>query len=381
MSGPIGWLNRWLEKPAESAAGRMGLFRIVYSLFYLWHLSYVEAGLLAQAPPDNWHPVYLYRYILARPPDWLPGVVEGLLVGLLILLLVGMHTRAVTVLVFVLGFLLDGFLQSFGKVEHGTIFLTFYLPLIMSFSTWGATHSIDALARAKEGSEMIRVSDRGGIHIWPMRVVLILLSFLFLTAGLSKLLVGNWISGPTLISNLFVEKYHAAILEGLTPNPFAVFVLAHPAMAGCLSLVIPLFECLFVLVLVGPRTRRIYLSLTVLFHALNAMLLVVTFTPILIAYGIAVDWEGLVRPAKRHLSRWAAPRYSPESIIPFRVYFVLFAVVAGLDWNGLGLGRHLLNLGGMLNWLTIWYLAAPVALVTLMVLASAPLRRLLAASG
>jgi len=373
---PAKWSNRWLDQPAESAAGRMGLFRIVYSVFYLWHLSYVEAGLLAHAPSENWRPIYLYRYILARPPDWLPRVIESLLVGLLILLMVGMHTRAVTVLVFVLGFFLDGFIESFGKVEHATVFLTFYLPLIMSFSTWGATHSIDALTRAEKDGEIVLASDRSGRHIWPMRVVLLILSFLFLTAGVSKLLVGNWISDPALISNLFVQKYHAMILEGLTPNPFAAPFLEHPVVAESLRLMIPMFECLFVFVLIGPRTRRFYVSLVVLFHAINAMMLGVTFTPVLIAYGVVVDWEGLLAPASRKLGRQRAAGYRPGSTIPVKVSVVLLALALGLDWNSVGLGRHLFNLGGMLNWLTIWYLAAPVALVVLMVSARSEWRRL-----
>ena len=50
--GPLQWVERWFTASEPAAAGRMGLFRILFGLFYLWHLSLFDISLVAGLPAD-----------------------------------------------------------------------------------------------------------------------------------------------------------------------------------------------------------------------------------------------------------------------------------------------------------------------------------------
>ena len=70
-------LRRWLTAPEARIAGRMGLFRIIYAAFYIWHLSWVDAAALGLLPDAVWQPVGVLRLVPARTPSVLPGVIES----------------------------------------------------------------------------------------------------------------------------------------------------------------------------------------------------------------------------------------------------------------------------------------------------------------
>src|SRR5262245_61134770 len=116
------WLECWLTSPEPRAAGRLGLFRILYALFYLWHPSWIHAADLARLPAASWHPVGVLRLLGVKAPSMAPAVLEPLLVGLLLLLMVGLRVGIVTAAVLVTGVLLETFHQSYGKVEHASVF-------------------------------------------------------------------------------------------------------------------------------------------------------------------------------------------------------------------------------------------------------------------
>ncbi len=135
-------LRCWLTTPEARIAGRMGLFRVIYAAFYIWHLSWLDGAALGLLPEAVWQPVDLLRVVPLHPPSAVPGVIESCLVTALVLLLAGLCVGPVTLVVLVLGVLLDAFHQSFGKVEHASVFLVFYIPLFMVGSQWGGTWSL-----------------------------------------------------------------------------------------------------------------------------------------------------------------------------------------------------------------------------------------------
>ena len=124
-------LRRWLTTPEPRIAGRMGLFRV--DLRRLLYLAPQLGGRRSPRSPPG-------RCLAARrpasgravaPPSVVPGVIESCLVAALVLLLAGLCVGPVTLVVLVLGMLLEAFHQSFGKVEHASVFLVFYIPLFM----------------------------------------------------------------------------------------------------------------------------------------------------------------------------------------------------------------------------------------------------------
>ena len=279
----------------------MGLFRIIYAAFYIWHLSWVDAAALGLLPDAVWQPVGLLRLVPARTPSVLPGMIESGLVAALVLLLAGLCVRPVTLVVLVLGTLLETFHQSFGKVEHASIFLVFYIPLFMLTSDWGGTWSLDALLARRAGRATTHPSDDSWCHALPMRGVLLMLVLMFASAAFAKGVLGTWLTAPDLVADLLLGKNVEAVREGLPSHAILPVVAANPLLSHAFRYGVLLFECLFVLVLLGGRLRAVVLSAALVFHALNALLLVVTFTPILIVYAMFVDWQaGIERFGASH---------------------------------------------------------------------------------
>ena len=354
------WLERWLASPEPRAAGRLGLFRILYALFYLWHLSWIQAADLGRLPAASWHPVGVLRLLGVEAPSMAPAVLEPLLVGLLVLLMMGLWVRGVTVAVLVIGVLLETFHGSYGKVEHATVFPVFYIPLFMTGSTWGDTWSLDALLRRRSNRAVARTDDGGWRNAWPIRATLFMLVALFASATLAKCVLGDWVTVNT-VPNLLLSKNVEAVLEGVPINPLAPFVATTPLLSEACRWGLLLFEALFVVVMLGGHVRNAYLALTLMFHALNALLLVVTFTPILITYALFVDLQRMAQRLEP-LPAWATRRLE---WVPSRLLVgsaIAVALLVATSWNSTSVPRALLRLDGHLDWRTIWYPVLPCAL-------------------
>ena len=352
----------WLTAPEARIAGRMGLFRVIYAVFYLWHLSWVDGATLGLLPDAVWQPVYLLRAVPLRPPSALPGMLESCLVAALVVLLAGLWVRPVTLTVLVLGTLLEAFHQSFGKVEHASVFLVFYLPLFMLGSEWGRTWSLDALLARRAGRATTSPSDDSWRLALPMRGVLLMLVLLFFSAVLAKDVFGDWLTAPHLVTNLLLGKNIEAVREGLRPCALSPFVVASPLMSVSFRVGLFLFEGLFVLVLLGGQVRAAYLAAALIFHALNALLLIVTFTPILIVYALFVDWQKAVARVLPRM-RWLGDFLEavPSGVLTAGVLGL--AALAGWWWNLTPTLRTILQLGGWLDSRTIWLPVLPLALV------------------
>ena len=119
--------REWLTAPEPRIAGRMGLFRMIYAVFYLWHLSWVDGATLGLLPDAVWQPVYLLQVVPLRPPSELPGMLESCLVAALLLLLAGLWVRPVTLAVLLFGTLLEAFQTALVRWSTGASF---------SFSTY-----------------------------------------------------------------------------------------------------------------------------------------------------------------------------------------------------------------------------------------------------
>ena len=352
----------WLTAPEARIAGRMGLFRVIYAVFYLWHLSWVDGATLGLLPDAVWRPVYLLRVVPLRPPSALPGILESCLVAALVVLLAGLWVRPVTLAVLVLGMLVEAFHQSFGKVEHASVFLVFYLPLFMLGSEWGRTWSLDALLARRAGRAITSPSDDSWRLALPMRGVLLMLVLLFFSAVLAKDVFGDWLTTPHLVTNLLLGKNIEAVREGLRPCALSPFVVASPLMSVSFRVGLFLFEGLFVLVLLGGQVRAAYLAATLIFHAFNALLLIVTFTPILIVYALFVDWQKAVAKVVPHM-RWLGRFLEAVPSVLLTTGVLAIGVLAGWSWNLTPTLRTTLQLGGWLDWRTIWLPVLPLALV------------------
>lgn len=357
--------DTWLTTPEPHAAEGLGVFRILYGVFYLWHLSQSQAVLLSGLPEAHRNRILLLD-VLHLSPDLPPiffATLESALAACLVLLAVGYRTAATTGAVLVLGVALEG-LHAILENEHATSFLVFYIPffMVLAGSPWGRSYSLDAaLAEPAEpdGPTERAATRRDARLALPGRALLLVLSCQFLSAALHKLHPdATWLGSPRFVSDLLLEKNVISALLGLPLNPVAPILSEFPQVAAVLRYGVIAFEGLFFLALFGPRVRSFILSQALLFHAVNALWLAVTFTPIAIVYGVFVDWEAIrERLVPRHHG-WAR-RVPPRLLVGGAL---AVAVLAGTCWN-LGEGvRGLVSLGGWLDWRTLWFPLLPLAI-------------------
>ncbi len=366
--------DSWLLAPEQNAAGRMGLFRIVYAVFYLWQVAWYPASLLEEVPAAARGQLYLLgairRAVPYVPADWL----EAGLVAALVVLLLGWRTRVATWVVLALGMLIEIQYQAI-EPQKARVFYTVIIPLFMGLSgDWGATYSLDASRRPRN---RVSPSDDSGAYFVPARAILVLLSILFFGAALSKI-CGVWPDEPYLMARIALSKNIKAVIYDLPPvNPLFVAFASRPWLYESSRYVVIAFEALFPLALIGGTTRRIIVASTLVFHGLNALLLLVTFTPILVVYLLYIDLIDLQAAAGRltgHSSKTARLRgamgrwFTRGPTVRADAIVLAVAIGFGAFWISSPVLPTVLRVGGLLDWRTIWLVVAPAAMVWLVVL-------------
>ncbi|MBC7788913.1 MAG: hypothetical protein H7Z74_03110 [Anaerolineae bacterium] len=356
-------VDGWFTAPEPNAAGRIGLFRILYSAFYIWHTSFQFAASMAGFPDLHSKRIFLLGLFPVEVTPELLALLESSLVAALVLLMIGFKVRPVTALVLIGGCVLEAF-HTRADAERGSLFLVFYIPLFMLLcnARWGATYSLDALLERRAGKPLVEPSSSFGAFFIPARAVLAMLGLLFLSAALLKIAAGGtWLDQPRFMADLMLEDNVDATIKGLPLNPLAALVSGNPALYRGLLYQVIVFEGLFFLGLFSRALRSFFLALAVVFHAVGAIWLTVTFTQILIVYALYIDWQKLrerVWPKRADVLAGA-----PSGVLIAAT--ICLAVVAGAFWNqGNGL-RSVINLGGRLDWHTVWYPILPLSLIWL----------------
>jgi len=344
--------GRWIKTPIENAAERMALARIVYSVFFLFYLSYTDLRETG----------YMFGWLLPRPFGTLPRPnelllpwVEPLLVLLLVLLLFGLWTRVVTGLVWLVGSYWVLVLQAAFGMDKLLVIMGVYVPLLACFSHWGALYSVDArYAKA--------IPERGvrhWVYFWPARSMLILLAFLYFSAGFYKLIYpGGWLQNPSFLSDFLQIKPIQSVISNGTPlNPLVTFIAQYEWLTRIGQYGILAFELTFPVVLVSGAAYLLYMRLLPFFHAANAFLFGIPFLPIMPAYILLFDWKNFLDATPIEIDRWRTfPLTWWQS--------VGIAGVVALGWNTTPIPRFLFGGFGLFESnRSFWYLMLPIILV------------------
>lgn len=363
------WSNRFLLSPEANAAGRLGIFRILYSLFYLWYLSANKISYLSSLPDDAFRQFILLSYLFPKPlPFILSAGLEFCLVAALVMLLAGLYTRLSTFAILFSGCLLEA---CYSSVDHelGMVFLVFYIPLFMVITGgWEDTFSLDSNLPMSRGRSKCDPASSVPKYSLPINALVLVLSVLFLSSFTYKVL-GSWLDYPQLISNLVLDRNIRAAIYELPLNTLAPFISKTPFAYHSLRIVTLLFEGTFILAFFSKRLRNIYFPLALVFHAYNAIWLNVTFTPILILYGLFVDWISVCTLLSRVKIVSLPKAIVSHAISSKALAYIVFsgAVTYSILWNtNADVLRPLLNFNGLLNWQTIWYPVLPISVIWLL---------------
>jgi len=356
------FIDARLTAPIENAAGRIGLFRILYALFYLWYLSPNYAALLS-GYPRGYRNMLVVRYFPEALPPIFFECLEFILVAALVILIIGFRVRLTTTVVLCAGLILDGFHNSF-DVELASVFLVFYIPLFMLFSGhWGDTYSLDAhLAYRKKGAG-IEPSNNSGSFFLPVRCLFFVLGVLFLGSAILKMTFGGtWLSNPRFMANLVLKMNIESNLYGLMMIPFAPDISVNPLIYKTFQGGTLIFEATFICALFSRKLRNIYICWALIFHSVCALWLTVTFTTIIVIYLAYVDWHALlIRLKLKRITLFDS--VSRQVLISITI---CLAVLVGALWNLNDGMRSLVTMGGLVNIRTIWYPILSIALVCLL---------------
>jgi len=367
MSTLLARFDQWWTRPLPNAAGRYGLYRMVFALSYLWHVSEFDLRALFGAPSGP-EPFLPFLQLLPASPSmgFLQGV-DVLLVLSLFLLAAGIRVPLSTALVLVVGLIREALLSEYG-VENGNLMPIVFIPLLALVAPgWGHTYSLDAWSAQRRGEAPVSPANDSWRYALTVRSVLILLAVLFPMAGWFKVTGdGTWLRYDDLLPMLLLRRSVDSVVMGWWANPLGPWLSAHASIGYWLQIGVVAFELSFVLLLAGTTARRMLFAALLVFHAVSALWVMVSFGGMLAAYALFVDWESLWQRV-RGLAVADILRRPFVALGPHRclaVVCIVAAVVTGTWHAGT---RHAFTLGGLINWRTIWFVVTPVGLGAILV--------------
>lgn len=362
---PIAAFERLLTRPEPNAARRLGLYRIGFAVFYLWVLFDYRHAVLADVPAHMRSSLLINLWNFTNPPPAFFTFLAFTLTAALVCLMLGLKTRLATAAVLVLGALYESYYVSL-DFEHATVLLTALIPLFMLIAGgWGDAYALDTMLRRRSGQPQFDRADSRPRYVLPIHASLIILSALFVTGAVHKLMPQSpWFTQDNVFGHLMLERRSELAVKGGWLNPIAWAFLEHPFLDHFMRWFVVVFEGLFCLALVNRRLRGLLLSTALIFHAVNAIWLGVSFTPVMIVYGLFIDWESVRRAVASRLPRCCAALSRAVDAVPSGLLVtgtLAAALGLGLAWSLTRVPQELISLGGAVNFWTVWIPVLPLA--------------------
>lgn len=286
--------DRWIFDSFSVTPEGLGLYRIAFGLFGLLfiapgHAAYARFTFLASFPDIFFLPPPGPMQLLSGfPPAAFFDGVHLLLNLCLVAVLFGYRTRWASVLTSVLFLVGYGFSYSLGKINHNMLFVL--LPLVMSFSNWGAAFSFDARA----GRTSREVAS------WPIVLTALLTGFAMFTAGFPKIL-GGWLDPSThAAQGRLVREF---FIHGRRDLLAPLFVTVEsPMLWELFDLMTVGFEVGFLFAVIHPLSTRLFAAAAVGFHTGVMLIMNIAFLPNLIVYAAFLPWTRVARFLPRRSS-------------------------------------------------------------------------------
>jgi len=275
-------VDKWLTVPESNAAGRLGLYRIIFAISYLFLISQPAARFaeLSKAPANAWYPTPILIWTQGPPSgDFLAGLMLIHTLAI-ILLIVGWRVRLVTLVALIAGTAIGALsIGVGGHIDHSKTFLMVYIPFLMLFAPWGETFSLDAVLRQRRGETPTDPTDDSFRYSWVFRAMLWWLAIMFMISGLLKAIPpGQWLTDLELMHKLMLD-------HNRTRQDYLTYVIAWMPLVPLLMQMGALaFETFHPLVLINSAWRRFYLSITVLFHYFTQLTLGIGFITMMPVY-------------------------------------------------------------------------------------------------
>ena len=273
-------LNNFLTTEYSETRASLAVYRVLFCLLVL--MSLPESHWLHDLPPFMFAPPISPVAVLTNyPHPFIYDALNGAGAVFALCLLFGILPTASALLLSFSMFGIRAFAYSSGKINHDILLPI--IPAVFAFTNWGSTFRITG----KYDSLSEKDLDDG----FPIAIFALLTSFWMATAGWQKLTT-DWLSGSYSVvlrdihSNYFVTGRHSEA---------AAFALSHfPGWAWeATDWFTVVFELCGIVVVWRRSLFRVWLFAACFFHLGINILMLIPYTPALIAYGVFVPWAQL----------------------------------------------------------------------------------------
>jgi predicted DCC family thiol-disulfide oxidoreductase YuxK len=244
-----------------------------------------------------WRPVGVFA--LFHVPVLPRGAMAALAIAWKVLLAasaLGVVTRASTAGAFVLGTYLIGVPENFGKIHHPDAILVWAMA-VLALSRCGDAWSVDVLVRAARGldDEDARRKRAAGEYTWPIRMMWLVMSVIFFSAGVSKLRHAGirWVTSDALATYFILGSYGPGAAVAESPSGLALVLARHPTVCSAMAGAALLLELSMPLTLFSRRARRVLVLAILGVQAGIAVLMGPDFLRFAFCYVFWVPWAWL----------------------------------------------------------------------------------------
>lgn len=286
------WDRYWFAPlpPTDLGVGRLVFFGALF-------VGYLPQDLAAWAGVAGvfWRPVSFFGLAPLEPRSL--AVTAAIAIAwkvALALSAIGLFTRAATMASLVGGAYLLGLPQSFGKIHHNDGILVLVM-LVLAFSRCGDAFSLDRLRAGASGAAIAANGD----YRWPLRTAWVVLSLVFLAAGVAKLRHAglDWVTSDNLRLLLLAHQYHIANADPLVD--WGIAIAQSGWMPRAIAAATVVLEIAFPLALVAGRARAVLVPSAIAMHLGIRALMGPTFDQLLVADVLWVPWSVVAVPLRR----------------------------------------------------------------------------------
>ncbi|MEZ4978328.1 MAG: HTTM domain-containing protein [Chitinophagales bacterium] len=265
--------RQWIFEAYPAKLEQLGLFRlffISYTIFIVGLPKYSDK--MADFPSGFFNPPPFFSLFFSQlAPSWYFQLSDILIFICAFFLLIGFKTRLAGILFSLIIIINNGFVFSTGKIDHS--FLVWFCPLILSFSSWGASFSIDSLLTKENTTKP---------QNWTISFLSMCLGFGFFTSGLIKF-VSSWLSlNDSMLRAFFLRNYYVQQKQAYFASFFENYNATWFWESGDWFTIV--FEMGFLLVIFWPRAFRFFTLLALFFHGAVLLMFNIGFYNYLVFY-------------------------------------------------------------------------------------------------
>jgi len=299
------WYNYWFKPTAyldlavlRIVAVGLQLFIITFGFGFDFNRLDRLSDLL-QLPEHTWEPILVVKFLSfpltlewgAKPTydmlifTYYLSIVAGLLA------LFGFFTRINLFVFAVTNIFLQGFIYSFREIHHPEAIMMIAL-CALAISPCAKVLSVDAWVAETFGSkgDVDLAEYKGEYAGWPIKLLQWFFVLMYLSACYSKITIGSgeWHNGFTLQYYLLQDGYR-------WDRPLAKWLSQWHELILFLQYTVMIFQATFVLPVVFPRLRWIYVPVGLGFHTGIWMTLGAPFPQWIALYVIFIPWAAALK--------------------------------------------------------------------------------------